>query len=126
MFLSSILLYVSSIEESAKFYSTFLTTPPRFVEDGPVIYAIDGFELILHREPEPVPVSLSGFRNAKFRGAGVIIHFSTPDVMLEYDKLVSAGVHISAPPTLTNFGRRQLYFYDPDGYNICIEQNLRK
>jgi len=44
--------------------------------------------------------------------------------MHEYDRLISEGVEVSAPPALMGFGRRQLYLYDPDGYNICIEQEL--
>jgi uncharacterized glyoxalase superfamily protein PhnB len=48
------------------------------------------------------------------------LFFGCPDVDRAYEALNSAGV-ASKPPEVTHYGMKQLYFRDPDGFEICLQ-----
>lgn len=56
------------------------------------------------------------------RGKGIIIHFIVEDINSEYERLIGEGFQISMGPTSQSFGRRQIYLYDCNGYNVVVEQ----
>ena len=52
------------------------------------------------------------------------LYFSAdPDAVYEY--LISKNIELR-PPRDAPYGMRQLYLHDPDGYNLCFQQSVRK
>lgn len=48
------------------------------------------------------------------------LYFGCPDVDQAYQTLLSKGLKLSQP-IITSYGMKQLYFHDPDGYNLCFQ-----
>lgn len=48
------------------------------------------------------------------------LYFRCPDVDAAYEFLVSKDMDIK-PPEIAPYGMKQLYFRDPDGYNLCFQ-----
>jgi len=48
------------------------------------------------------------------------IYFGCPDVDAAYEHLQKQGIK-SAPPEIAPYGQKQLYFTDPDNYNLCFQ-----
>jgi glyoxylase I family protein len=48
------------------------------------------------------------------------LYFGCPDVDEAYQSLLAKGLKVD-PPRIASYGMKQLYFYDPDGYNICFQ-----
>jgi predicted enzyme related to lactoylglutathione lyase len=48
------------------------------------------------------------------------LFFSCEDVDVAYGYLRQRGV-VAKPPIITGYGMKQLYFKDPDGYEICLQ-----
>ena len=48
------------------------------------------------------------------------LYFGCPDPDAAYKYLQSKNVKLE-PPENAYYGMRQLYFHDPDGYNICFQ-----
>jgi glyoxylase I family protein len=48
------------------------------------------------------------------------LYFGCPNPDAAYEYLRSKGVDAD-PPKTAPYGMRQLYFHDPDGYNICFQ-----
>ncbi|MBZ5606273.1 MAG: VOC family protein [Acidobacteriia bacterium] len=48
------------------------------------------------------------------------IYFGAPDVDAVYDELRKKGLDLK-PPKVAPYGMKQLYFHDPDGYNLCFQ-----
>ena len=79
-----------------------------------------GVELMLNTaydEGERPPAPDPG-RNASH--SDTCLYFSAPDVDAVYDYLRSKGLDLK-PPTIAPYGMKQLYLYDPDGYNLCFQ-----
>ncbi len=108
-------LQVSHLEDSAQFYQNYLglvrsqTGPPHAVvfDTTPIAFAlrdlIPGTELRSETQP----------------GLGVALWLYAPDTQEIHDKLVAAGIRITAPPIDGPFGRT-FTFADPDGYLITL------
>ena len=47
-------------------------------------------------------------------------YFNCPDVDGVYEFLTSRGLK-PKPPIVTDYGARQVYINDPDGYNLCFQ-----
>jgi uncharacterized glyoxalase superfamily protein PhnB len=116
--ISAILLYVRDLPRSAEFYKHLLDAIPSETNDSVVVFDVGPGKLVLHLEKGTVISQRSDLDT----GVGVIVHFAVADVDDEYRRLTSIGITISMPPTDQTFGRRQMYLYDPDGYNVVIEQ----
>ena len=52
--------------------------------------------------------------------ADTSLYFGCLDVDAAYQDLLSKGVKLD-PPKVAPYGMKQLYFYDPDGYNLCFQ-----
>ena len=50
----------------------------------------------------------------------VSLFFSSPDIDGVYNHLLEQGLKIDAPIN-REYGMRQLYLQDPDGYEICFQ-----
>jgi len=48
------------------------------------------------------------------------LYFGCPDTDSAYEYLRSKGI-ATDPPKVAPYGMKQLYFNDPDGYNICFQ-----
>ena len=48
------------------------------------------------------------------------LYFGCPDPDQAYEYLLSKGINVE-PPKVAPYGMKQLYFRDPDGYNICFQ-----
>src|SRR5262245_31754090 len=49
------------------------------------------------------------------------LYFGCPDPDAAYEFLRSRDIYLR-PPTNAPYGMRQLYFHDPDGYNLCFQR----
>lgn len=65
------------------------------------------------RPPVPDPVRIAGHGD-------MTLFFDCEDVDEAYSYLRSKGVETN-PPVNRDYGMRQLYFNDPDGYEICFQ-----
>lgn len=107
-------IQVSDLDASAAFYEqhlgltrrpgppnavVFATTPAAFAVRG----ALPGFDLAATADPS----------------GGVAMWFHAPDAQAIHDRLVAAGVPITAAPIDGPFGRT-FTFADPDGYRITL------
>jgi glyoxylase I family protein len=48
------------------------------------------------------------------------LFFGCPDPDAAYEYLRTKGVEMN-PPKIAPYGMKQLYFHDPDNYNICLQ-----
>jgi len=48
------------------------------------------------------------------------LYFGAPDVDAVYAHLLEKGIK-AKPPKVAPYGMKQLYFHDPDGYQICFQ-----
>jgi predicted thioesterase/catechol 2,3-dioxygenase-like lactoylglutathione lyase family enzyme len=53
------------------------------------------------------------------------LYFGCPDPDAAYEFLKSKGVQLG-PPEIASYGMKQLYFQDPDGYNLCLQCPVEK
>ena len=65
------------------------------------------------RPPKPDPVRVAAHSDTS-------LYFGCFDVDAAYRELLSKGVKLD-PPQTAPYGMKQLYFYDPDGYNLCFQ-----
>ncbi|MGE7602435.1 VOC family protein [Peribacillus sp. NPDC097675] len=108
-------LQVSNLESSAEFYQNYLglvrsqAGPPHAVvfDTKPIAFALR--DLI-----EEVELG-SGIQP----GLGVALWLYAPDTQEIHDKLIGAGVKITAAPIDGPFGRT-FTFADPDGYLVTL------
>jgi catechol 2,3-dioxygenase-like lactoylglutathione lyase family enzyme len=123
------LLQVFDMLESVRFYREHLgfeiaQQSPRVEHPYPhfnwALLKRDGAELMLNTayEADERPATREAERCASHRDVGLF--FGCPDVDRAYEALKSAGV-ASKPPKVTHYGMKQLYFRDPDGFEICLQ-----
>jgi len=48
------------------------------------------------------------------------LYFGCPDVDAAYRHLRARGLDVE-PPAIRDYGMKQLYLTDPDGYNLCFQ-----
>ena len=48
------------------------------------------------------------------------LYFGCPDPDAAYEYLKASGIDLK-PPKVAPYGIKQLYFHDPDGYNLCFQ-----
>lgn len=53
------------------------------------------------------------------------LYFGCPDVDKVYETLHPQLPDL-APPTDTDYGMRQLYLHDPDGYGLCFQAHVQQ
>lgn len=57
---------------------------------------------------------------AEGRGRGVAFHFVCDDAKAMHAELTARGLKLD-PPTIAEYGMKQLFVPEPDGYAICFE-----
>lgn len=60
----------------------------------------------------------------RYRGVGTMLHIEVEDVLALHQRVVARGVEISMGPVDQSFGRRQMFVYDPSGYNLVFQQAI--
>ena len=85
----------------------------------------DGTQLMLntayekeHRPAKPDPARVAAHDD-------VCLYFACPDVDAAYDDLRFKMAELK-PPKVAWYGMKQLYFSDPDGYQICFQWAAEK
>lgn len=53
------------------------------------------------------------------------LYFGCPNPDSAYEYLRSKGVELDRP-SIAPYGMKQLYFHDPDGYNVCFQCPIDK
>jgi catechol 2,3-dioxygenase-like lactoylglutathione lyase family enzyme len=120
---TGVLLYVRDIDVSIGFYVDVLQLTETYRQGSEIaIVVAQGFEFYLHKDPSPVPEHLLPIAGSGRRGIGAIVHLSHDSVTDCIKHLNSKNYPISMGPIDQPFGRRQIYLYDPDGYNIVVEE----
>jgi catechol 2,3-dioxygenase-like lactoylglutathione lyase family enzyme len=121
MEMSGILIYVKDIDRSIAFYEGVLAmkVTSRPAEDFAILDA-GSVSLYLHRDPRDPSPPLKEVLDQPYRGVGVIIHVRPSDIGKAHEKLLLHDVEIFLGPIDQPFGERQIYLYDPDGYNVVL------
>lgn len=90
-----------------------------------VMLTLHGSELMLNtayeaheRPPAPDPERMAAHRD-------VSLFFDCEDVDAAYAYLRDRNVVANAP-TIADYGMKQLYLKDPDGYEICLQHPVRE
>src|SRR4051794_7671179 len=114
------LLVVSDLQRAIDFYCNKLGFGNPGVWGEPPCFAMmhrDGFELMLsltEGEAKPAP-----------NGHGVWdVYIRVSDVGAEMAELEAAGVKIDKGPTTMPYGMKEIEILDPDGFRICVAENV--
>jgi catechol 2,3-dioxygenase-like lactoylglutathione lyase family enzyme len=118
------LIQVFDMPTSLAFYRDVLRFEVSEVPDDGrydwVMLKLHGSELMLNtayeaqdRPPVPDPARIAAHRDTA-------LFFACEDVDAAYVALQERGVKTKAP-VVTGYGMKQLYFKDPDGYEICLQ-----
>ena len=57
--------------------------------------------------------------------ADTALFFDCEDVDVAHEYLLRRGVAVNSP-VITDYGMKQLYFKDPDGYDICLQHPVQQ
>jgi glyoxylase I family protein len=121
------LLQVFDMPTSLSFYRDVLgfevvsTSTPRGQDDFDwCLLQRDGIAMMLNaayehgsRPPVRDPARIAAHKDAA-------LFFACPDVDGAFAALRAKGVTTNAP-TIASYGMKQLYFRDPDGYEVCLQ-----
>jgi glyoxylase I family protein len=120
------LFQVFDMPTSIQFYRDVLgfevvtTSAPRGAHFDWALLRLNGIEVMLNTAYEqdfrplaPEPPRIAAHNDT-------CLYFACPDVDAAYAYLLSRGVHLK-PPEVAHYGMKQLYFHDPDGYNLCFQ-----
>lgn len=66
-----------------------------------------------NRPPTPDPRRIAAHNDT-------CIYFGCPDVDAAYEHIRAKGIK-TEPPKVAPYGMQQLYFSDPDGYQLCFQ-----
>ena len=123
------LLQVFDMPTSLRFYCDVLgfTATSPVPDDGRcdwVLLELNGSELMLNtayeedeRPDVPDPVRKEAHKD-------VALFFDCADVDEAYKALVQKGLVVKQP-VVRDYGMKQLYLYDPDGYEICLQHPVQ-
>ena len=114
------LLQVFDMPTSLAFYQNILDFQLVQGNADWVLLERDGVQLMLntayesHERPDaPDPARIAAHNDAA-------LYFDCPNVGQAYDHLTGQGLKIDKP-VIRDYGMKQLYLNDPDGYNLCFQ-----
>lgn len=82
---------------------------------------LNGCDLMLNDQYEPGNVpDAPPIERTKWHG-DTCMYFGCPKVDAVYEYLEALNIECS-PPSVAQYGMKQLYVHDPDGYNLCFQQ----
>ena len=120
------LLQVFDIQTSIRFYREMLGFELAGASREPLSWALlrrDAMELMLNgaceddarpAAPDPVRIAMH---------AGTALFFACPDVDGAFRHLRARGLDVKEP-VVRDYGMKQLYLLDPDGYNLCFQWSV--
>lgn len=117
------LLSVFDMPTSLAFYHDvlgFQTVSTSNPEGDWVLLRRDGIELMLNTayEAHDRPAAPDPARAAAHMDTALF--FGCPDVDAAYGHLRARGLEVR-PPVVRDYGMKQVYVTDPDGYNLCFQ-----
>ena len=88
------------------------------------ILELHGCYLMLNTafEADDRPEALDDGRRRAHRDTALF--FDCANVDVAYAQLTAGGLQVT-PPAVQSYGMKQIYFEDPDGYEICLQQRMR-
>lgn len=119
------LLSVFDMPTSLRFYRDILgfevvTDSGKGDDSSWVWLRLNGCDLMLNDQYEPGHVPSAPPPDRTKWHHDTCLYFSCPDPVSAYEYLQSKGVDLK-PPEIAWYGMKQLYFHDPDRYNICFQ-----
>lgn len=114
------LLVVSNLQQSIDFYQKLAFVEPGVWGDPPCF-------AMMHRDECELMLSLGeGDAGPRPNGNGVLdMYLRVADVDAETAALKDAGVAIlRGPITMTEYQMREIEVLDPDGFRICLAQDV--
>ena len=125
MLLSHVIVYVSDMQRSIRFYRDQLGFPVKM--ESP-----DWTELHSGRTTLALHIAAPGERSTKILPGDAHIgpgeaHIGIEVLDLEkfYEEKKAQGVPFKMPPTMQDFGRKMAVMSDPDGLPISVTEELR-
>ena len=118
--LDSLLLYIKSVGESAKFYSLLGFEISRQTEDM-IVAKLGDFELHCH---DQTTVKFKEESKIEPKGAGVFIYIEIDGIDKYHKSLVDKGLSASSEPINWPWGNREFVIRDPDGYKLVFYEKI--
>jgi glyoxylase I family protein len=123
------LLQVFDMPTSVRFYRDLLgfelvTTSAPGDHFGWALLRMNGVELMLNTAYEDGHRPLAPDLERVAGHADTTLFFSCPDVDEAYRQLQAKGLQIQGP-VIRDYGMKQLYVADPDGYQLCFQWSVR-
>lgn len=115
------LLVVANLQRSIDFYANKLGFVDPNVHGDPPCFAMlnrDGFDLMLSLAESPDHVHPNGPNGAWD------IYLSVADIADEIAALTAAGLALDKGPTDMFYQMREIEVIDPDGYRLCLAQDI--
>lgn len=81
---------------------------------------LHGTEIMLNTAYEEADRPLEPDPLRRAAHADTTLYFECPDVDAAYRHLQSHQIEV-APPSVADYGMKQLYVEDPDGYQLCFQ-----
>ena len=123
------LLYVFDMPTSLHFYRDLLgfavvATSEPGDECNWALLRLCGVELMLNTQYEKARRPASADQARTKAHSDTCLYFSSPDVDGAYRYLRGKGVEAKEPVN-RDYGMRQVYLRDPDGYEICFQWKVK-
>ena len=115
--ISTVLLYVSDIVKSARFYEDTLGFEKMHAGNDVAEFRLGDATLLLHHDKNFPPGKLPPVGE---RGGGVKVYFTVENVDRFCDELKENGVAILEEPADQPYGLRTMELADPDGYRLLF------
>jgi lactoylglutathione lyase len=116
-----VILYVTSLEDSVRFYRDVVGLPFKFSNETYAEFATQNMKFAL-MAGSSLP-DLIGRAQLPAGGASEVC-FVVDDVDAEATRLKDAGVEILSGPTDREWGHRTLHFLDPDGHIVEFAKEI--
>lgn len=118
---TTLLFVVADLQRSLAFYCDKLGFQEPAVWGDPPCFAMinrDLFDLMLSLAESPAHIRPNGPHHIWD------VYISVTDLAAEMAALQAAGVPLDRGPTKTEYGMHEIEVVDPDGYRVCLAENL--
>lgn len=122
MRITNLLFWVQENKLSEKFYKK-LGFEIKQSDDEHSIVSLNGFTIDLVNMRDDA--GFAGDSLSPEKGKGVYVYIHVDDVNAKYDELISLGLTPRSKPKDWKWGNREFVIKDPDGYKLCMWQNVK-
>jgi catechol 2,3-dioxygenase-like lactoylglutathione lyase family enzyme len=118
---TGVCLVTQDVPRLVAFYRKVLRLPH---EEGNVfeIIPVEGAMLSIYTADGMEKMAPGSLKDAGF--GSYTLEFEVEDVDSEHERLVAEGVEIVKPPTTQSWGRRSVWFRDPDGNVVNFHMSV--